>query len=167
MKRYLLTSLTLGAALSLGVAAEEKKGDKDKSLTTKTTETLGKAGEKTKEAGKSLAEGTKKAVEGVKDALTPDADAKKVEVKLTDKSVGISGKVEPGKTAFVVKNEGKEKHLFAVSGEEMDQRFFQPVAPGESKVLHMTLKPGHYRAFVPDKDEEKGKEKLSAHITVK
>jgi hypothetical protein len=167
MKPYVLTSIMLAAALSLATAAEEKKGDKDKSLTTKTTETLGKAGEKTKEAGKTLVDGTKKAVENVKDALTPDADAKKVEVKLTDKIVGVPEKLDAGKTAFVVKNEGKEKHLFAVSGEAMDQRFFQPVAPGESKVLHMTLKPGKYRAFVPDKDQEKGKETLSTKILVK
>jgi hypothetical protein len=160
MKPHVLTSLILAATLSIGTAAEEKKGDKDKPLTTKAAET-------TKDIGKSISNTTKKAVEGVKDALTPDADAHKVEVKLTDKSVGISGKVEPGKTAFIVKNEGKEKHGFAVSGEEMDQRFYSPVAPGESNVLHMTLKPGHYRAFVPDKDQEKGKETLSTHITVK
>jgi hypothetical protein len=150
----------LAATLSFAAGPDEKKGEKDQSLTTK-------AAEKTKEIGKSLSDGTKKAVEGVKDALTPDADAKKVEVKLTDKNVGLPGHLDAGKTAFVVKNEGKEKHLFAVSGDEMDQRFFQPVGPGESKVLHMTLKPGKYRAFVPDKDQEKGREALSANILVK
>jgi hypothetical protein len=155
--------MMVAAALSMAAAVEEKKSDK--SLTEKTTETLSKAGEKTKDAGKSLVNGTKKAVDGLVDAVTPDKDARKVEVKLTDSHLGIPAKLEPGKTAFVVKNEGKEKHGFEVSGESMDKRFFVPVAPGESKVLHMDLKPGKYKAFAPENGKEH--EAISANITVK
>src|SRR4051812_38992521 len=94
MKPYILTSMMLAAALSFATAVEEKKSDK--SLTEKTSETLSKAGEKTKEAGKSLVDGTKKAVDGLVDAVTPDKDARKVEVKLTDSHVGLPAKLEPG-----------------------------------------------------------------------
>src|SRR4051794_24976137 len=158
MKPYLLTSIMVAAALSMAGAVENKN---DKSLTEKTSETLSKAGEKTKDAGKSLVNGTKKAVDGLVDAVTPDTDARKVDVKLTDNHLGMPAKLEPGKTAFVVKNEGKEKHGFEVTGEAMEKRFFMPLAPGESKVLHMNLKPGKYKAFAP----ENGKEhEISANI---
>jgi hypothetical protein len=173
--------VSLIAALPLTLGAIEEKGDK--SLTAKTTATLEKAGEKTaatlekagektKEAGEKVIDGTKKvastAVDGTKkvastavDAITPDADAHKVDVKLGEGRLDLPRKLSPGKTGFVIHNNGKVDRNFEIQGEGIDKKLWLSVPPNETKVLHVDLKPGSYKAFCPD---QKG---MSAEISVK
>lgn len=143
--------------------AEEKKSDK--TLGEKTAETLEKAKEKTKDAGRAVAETTKKAADAVVDAVTPDKDARKVEVKLTEHQIDMPKQLGTGKTAFVVRNAGKEKHNFEIVGEGIEKKFFAAVSPDETKVLHVDLKPGTYKVYCPVKDHEGDGMKLS--LTVK
>jgi len=137
----------------------------DKSLTEKTGDTLQKAGEKTKEAGRAVVDTTKKAANTVVDAVTPDADARKVDVKLEDNRIEMPKKLSPGKTGFVVHNSGKERHSFEIQGEGMDKKFMIGLAPDETKVLHMDLKTGTYRAICPEKGKEH--EGMSTTLMVK
>src|SRR5262249_6493907 len=68
-----------------------------------------------KHVGHSVARGTKKAAKKVEDALTPDPDARQVNVTLTEDRIDLPASTKPGKTAFVVKNEGTQKHGFEVA----------------------------------------------------
>jgi uncharacterized cupredoxin-like copper-binding protein len=150
MKTKIICSSVVAAALALcaAQAAEEK------TLGEKTSDTLEKAKEKTKEAGRAVASGTKQAVEAVKDAVTPDADARKVDVTLTENHIAMPKHLEPGKTAFVVRNTGKEKHNFEIEGQGIEKKFLTSLDPDESKTLHVDLKPGTYKVFCPMKDHE-------------
>jgi len=156
MKAQIFYSALFAAALSLPAF-----GADDKTIGEKTSDTLKKAGEKTKEAGevvvdktkaagKAVANETKKAVDAVKDAVTPDADAKRVEVTLADKRVELPKSIPAGKTAFVVKNTSSMKQNFQIRGEGVDKHFFTDVDPNESKTLNIDLKPGTYKVHVPD-----------------
>jgi hypothetical protein len=121
--------------------------------------------EKTKEAAHTVAHGVKKAVDKVEDALTPDADARRVDVTVNDGDVNMSGDLEPGKTAFVVKNEGKTTPNFEVRGGDIDRKFIAPPGPGETKVLHMTLKRGvHYTVYSTNTDNGKRTKKMTLNV---
>src|ERR1044071_3095896 len=89
------------------------------------------AAQKTKQAAKTVAHGVKKAANKVEDALTPDADARRVDVTVNDDTINMSSDLEPGKTAFVVKNEGKTATNFEVTGGDTDRKFVTPPAPRE------------------------------------
>ena len=95
----------------------------------KTADTSEKAKEKTKDAGKAIADTTKDAADKVVDAVTPDADARKIEVKLTEHHSDRPKSLGMGKTAFIVRNAGKEKHNFAIKGEGIEKKFFADIAP--------------------------------------
>ena len=136
-----------------------------KTLGEKTTETLEKAKEKTKAAGQTVVKTTKETTKAVVDAVTPDSDARKVDVKLMEHSIDMPKTLDGGKTAFVVHNSGKEKHNFEVKGEGIDKKFILDVAPGDTKVLHVTLKSGTYKVSCPVKDHEH--EGMNLTLTVK
>jgi len=89
-------------------------------------------------------------VDAVKDAVTPDADAKRVDVTLADKRVEAPKQLAAGKTAFVVRNSGSMKQNFQIRGEGLDKKFMADVDPNESKTLHVDLKPGTYKVHIPD-----------------
>lgn len=152
MKTKLYTAL-LAAALSTGVALG---ADKDKSLGEKTSETLGKVKDKTVEAGKVIADDTKKAATSVKDAVMPDKDARKVDVTLTERHIQMDREIPAGKTAFVVRNNGKERQNFKIEGNGLEKEFMIAVAPNDTKTLNVDLKEGDYKVFVPmpGKDSE-------------
>jgi len=153
MKMKILYSTIIAAALSTVPAF----GAEEKTLGEKTSETLGKAAEKTKEAGRAAVDATKSAATAVKDAVTPDRDAQKVEVTLTEHRIEMPRAIPAGKTAFVVTNSGKMKHNFEVEGQGIEKKFLATVDPSETKTLHVDLKPGNYKVFCPVKDhEEKG-----------
>src|SRR6266480_2573102 len=57
-----------------------------------------------KEAAETVAHGAKKAADTVVDAVTPDSDARRVDVTMTEDRIDIPTQLKPGKTAFVVKN---------------------------------------------------------------
>ena len=159
MKNTIFVPFTFAACLSL-VSAEEKK-----TLGEKTSETFEKAKEKTKEAGRAVADTTKRAVDKVVDAVTPDEDARKVEVKLSEHHIEMPKTLGTGKTAFLVRNAGKEKHNFEIKGEGIEKKFFADIAPNDTKVLHVDLKPGNYKIYCPVGDH--ATDGMAANLTVK
>jgi hypothetical protein len=150
MKTVPMIALALATAFSIATAEEKKS---DKSLGERTIETLKKGGEKTKEAGRNVAKATKKATETVVDTVTPDKDARQVEVTLTGRQIDVPKNLESGKTAFVVRNADTAKHNFEIQGEGIEKKFFTGIAPDETKVLHVHLKPGIYKVFYRGKGE--------------
>lgn len=159
MKTTLFVSMALASALSFAAAAEEK------TFREKAGETFEKAAEKTKEAGRAVAEGTRKAAESVAEAVTPDADARKVEVTLMEHKINMPSTLSPGKTAFVVKNSGKGKHNFEIEGQGIEKKFMMSLGPNDTKTLHVDLKPGTYKVFCPVSDH--ADEGMRMDLTVK
>jgi len=121
--------------------------------------------ETAKNVGRSVAKGTKKAANTVADALTPDLDARKVDVTLTEHHIDMPTSLETGKTAFVVKNAGKHKHNFEVQGNGTDEKFLTNISPDQTKVLHVTLKKGSYTASCPVNGHQK--KGMDVKLTVK
>jgi hypothetical protein len=131
---------------------------------TDTAENVAKtAARKTKEAAETVAHGAKEAADKVADALTPDSDARRLEVTIDGDNVDMLTNLEPGKTAFVVKNNGKTTQNFEVTGESVDRKFIAPPGPGETKVLHATLERGAtYTVYSTNPDGKRTKKmKLS------
>jgi len=109
----------------------------------------------TEKAARTVAHDVKKAADTVEDAVTPDSDARRVDVTVTDERIDMPAQLKPGKTAFVVKNAGKTTQNFEVEGRSVDRKFVTAPNPGETKVLHVILKRGTYTAYSPGKDENK------------
>lgn len=156
MKQIHLIALSVAASLSLAAADEKKPASSKKTVTEKAKDALTKAGETTKDAINKAAEMTKEASKTLVDAVSPDADATPVAVTVDDVTLNLPAKVAAGKTAFVVKNNGKEKHNFRVKGDGVDERFLLDVKPADSKVMHVTLKPGKYEVTCPDNEKAVG-----------
>jgi iron uptake system EfeUOB component EfeO/EfeM len=161
MKPTTLIMLACAAAISFS-AAEDKTpakttGEKPKSLLKKTEDA-------TAAAGHAIVNGTKKAGRAIVDAVTPDSDATKVEVSINDSTMSLPKKVSAGKTAFLVKNTGKEKHNFHIQGNGVDEKFYMDIAANDTKVMHVQLKPGTYQVTCPEK-EKKG-ESMKHTLTV-
>jgi uncharacterized cupredoxin-like copper-binding protein len=104
---------------------------------------------KAKEAGRAVVRTTEKAAHAVGDALTPEADARRAKVQLTDYAIDMPTRLPAGKTAFVVHNAGSKPHNFEVRGEGIDKKFLTSVEPGKVKVLHVDLESGAYKVFCP------------------
>lgn len=162
MKTTIFVSLALAAVMPVALAQEKKS---DKTLGEKTAETLDKAADKAKNAGSAVVDTTKKVADAVVDAVTPDKDARQVEVKLVEHRIEMPKSLKPGKTAFVVRNDGKEKHNFGIQGEGIEKKFLLSLSPQETKVLHVDLKPGSYSAYCPVKDHDA--EGMKVSLTVK
>jgi archaellum component FlaG (FlaF/FlaG flagellin family) len=109
----------------------------------------------TKKAAKTVAHGVKKAADTVEDAVTPDSDARRVDVTITENRVDVPTHLKPGKTAFVVKNAGKTAQNFQIEGPDVDRKFVVAPTSGETKVLHVTLKRGTYTVYSPGRDGDK------------
>ncbi len=149
MKATNLIMLACAAAISF-TAAEEKPTNK--TTGEKAKEMLKKAEDKTAAAGHALVKGTKKAGRAIADAVTPDSDATKVDVNINDSDISLPMTLGAGKTAFVVKNTGKEKHNFHIKGEGVDEKFLLAVAANDTKVMYVELKPGTYQVTCPEKE---------------
>jgi len=108
-----------------------------------------------KNAAKTVAHGAKRAADTVADALTPDTDARRVDVTVTDNGIDMPTQLRSGKTAFVVKNAGKTTQNFEVRGSGVDRKFIAAPKPGETKVLHVNLDRGTYAAYSPGTEESK------------
>jgi uncharacterized cupredoxin-like copper-binding protein len=102
-----------------------------------------------KNVGHATVRHTKEAAETVADALTPEPDARRVDVTMTEYKFDMPTELKPGKTAFVVKNAGKKKHNLAIKGAGVDRKFQKNLAPGETRVLHVLLEPGTYEVTCP------------------
>jgi iron uptake system EfeUOB component EfeO/EfeM len=118
----------------------------------------------TKQAAETVAHGAKKAADTVADAVTPDSDARRVDVTVTDDRIDMPTQLKPGKTAFVVKNGSKTRQNFEVEGGSVDRKFVTAPNPGETKVLHVSLKRGTYTAYSPGKDEKKRTAKVTLRV---
>ena len=110
----------------------------------------------TEKAARTVAHGVKKAADTVEDAFTPDSDARRVEVTITEDRIDMPTQLRPGKTAFVVKNAGKTTQNFEVEGRSVDRKFVAAPNPGQTKVLHVYLKRGTYSVYSPGKTGDKG-----------
>ena len=110
----------------------------------------------TEKAARTVAHGVKKAADTVEDAFTPDSDARRVDVTITEDRVDMPTQLRPGKTAFVVKNAGKTAQNFEVEGRSVDRKFVAAPNPGQTKVLHVYLKRGTYSVYSPGKTGDKG-----------
>jgi archaellum component FlaG (FlaF/FlaG flagellin family) len=110
----------------------------------------------TKQAARTVAHGVKKAADTVEDAFTPDSDARRVDVTITENGIDMPTQLRPGKTAFVVKNAGKTAQNFEVEGRSVDRKFVAAPNPGQTKVLHVYLKRGTYSVYSPGKTGDKG-----------
>jgi uncharacterized cupredoxin-like copper-binding protein len=135
-------STIIAVALSLGVLWAEGPVEKAADVAEDAAETA-------KNVGHKVVKGTKKAVNKVVDAVTPDPDARRVDVTLSEYKIDMPTSLKPGKTAFVVKNAGKKKHNFEVKGNGIDQKFINNLEPSETKVLHVQLKRGTYDVTCP------------------
>jgi len=109
----------------------------------------------TEQAARTVAHGVKKAADTVEDAFTPDSDARRVDVTVTDDRIDMPTQLKPGKTAFVVKNAGKTAQNFEVEGRSVDRKFAAAPNPGQTKVMHVTLKRGTYTVYSPGKEGNK------------
>ena len=110
----------------------------------------------TEKAARTVAHGVKKAADTVEDAFTPDSDARRVDVTITEDRIDMPTQLRPGKTAFVVKNAGKSTQNFEVEGRSVDRKFVAAPNPGQTKVLHVYLKRGTYSVYSPGKTGDKG-----------
>jgi uncharacterized cupredoxin-like copper-binding protein len=141
-------SIVLAVIVSIGTVRAQGPVQKATDVAEDTAETA-------KNVGHSVAKGTKKAVNTVVDALTPDADARRVNVTLGEYKIDMPTSLKPGKTAFIVKNAGKQKHNFEVKGNGTDQKFITDLTPKQTKVLHVRLKRGTYTVYCPVGDNQK------------
>ena len=143
----------------------EEVWDKTKTKTKQVTKTVAK---KTKEAAKTVAKETKETVNAIENKIgTPDADARKVTVTISDGGVRMPASLRPGKTAFVVTNSGKQRHNFEIEGDKSRSGQWRaevpPLAPKETKTMQVNLKPGSYEAHcsVADHANKEAKVKLA------
>ncbi len=146
------TALLIVAFCSASALADDQKPADQKTLGEKTSDTLEKAKDKTIEAGHVVVTDTKNAVDAVKDAVTSDKDARKVDVTLTEHHIDMPREIPAGKTAFVVRNDGKERQNFKIEGQGLEREFIIAVAPNDTKTLDVELKRGEYKVFVPGKE---------------
>jgi uncharacterized cupredoxin-like copper-binding protein len=154
----IVLSTIIAVATSLSVALAQGPAQRAADVVEDTAETA-------KNVGHSIAKGTKKAVNTVADALTPDPDARSVDVTLSDSRIDMPTSLKPGKTAFIVNNAGKKKHNFEVKGNGSDQKFLVDLTPKQTKVLHVNLKRGSYTVYSPVRGKEKGG--LETSLTVR
>ncbi len=139
--------LLVAAAAALVVMALPARAADEKTVKEKTAEVWDKTKEVAKETGEVIADKTKQAVAAVEDAIDkPDADARTVNVQITDKGIQMDQSLSAGKTAFVVKNTGKEKHNFEIEGTNLEKSFWLAITPGSSKTMQVDLKAGAYEA---------------------
>jgi hypothetical protein len=159
----------LACAFCCAVAQAEEKTVAEKTeevwdKTKKKTKEVSKAVVKTtKETSKAVAKKTKETVKAIEHKIdTPDADARKVPVTITDGGLQMPASLRSGKTAFIVKNNGKQKHNFEIEGENLDKSFWFAIAPKDSKTMQVDLKPGSYDAHcsVADHANKEAKVKL-------
>jgi iron uptake system EfeUOB component EfeO/EfeM len=158
--------MLIGSVALLSVAFAMPARAAEKSASEKTSEAWDATKKTTKDVTHKVVKKTKEVVSAAEAAVTkPDADARKVNVTVTDSGVQMPGNVAAGKTAFVVKNTGKQAHNFQVAGSGMNKSFWFDVQPNDTKIMQVDLKPGTYDADCQVKDHA-GKEK-KVKLTVK
>ena len=138
----------------------------EKSASQKTAEVWSKTKETTRDVSRTVAKKTRETVNRVEAAVRePDADARKVDVKVNDKGVQMPKSLSAGKTAFVVTNTGKEPHNFEIEGSGMEKSFWFALSPNQTTTMQVDLRPGTYDA-VCTAEAHGGKER-KIQLTVK
>jgi hypothetical protein len=165
--KLFIAFLACAFCCAVAQAAEKTVAEKTEEVwdeTKKKTKEVSKAVVKTtKETTQAVAKKTKETVKAIEHKIdTPDADARKVNVTITDSGVQMPASLRPGKTAFIVKNNGKQKHNFEIEGEHLDKSFWFAIAPKDSKTMQVDLKQGTYDAHcsVADHANKEAKVKL-------
>ena len=162
MKNFLTAVVAWSCCFVVAQAEEKTVSEKSAEVwdeTKKKTKEVSKAVvETTKETSAAVVKKTKETVKAIEHSIdTPDADARKVQVTITDEGVQMPRSLRAGKTAFIVANTGKQKHNFEIEGENLDKSFWFAIAPKDSKTMQVDLKPGTYEAHC-SVDEHAGKE---------
>jgi hypothetical protein len=87
---------------------------------------------------------------GARAATGRVASATVISVTITDQSLRVSPIVPgSGPTTFVVRNQGRKVHVFAVAGPGLKNARTAGIAAGRSAKLSIKLRPGTYRLFDP------------------
>lgn len=155
MKAF-ITGIAVVVLLPFVARAENEQQDKS---------TWEKTKEATKDAGQTVAKTSKDVAGAIVETVTPDKDARRVNVDLTGDGIDMPKSMRAGKTAFVVKNRAHEKQNFEIRGDGIDREFVFNISPDETKTLQTTLKRGRYQAYAIRKD---GKEhRYQIHLTVR
>ena len=145
MKITLAVRIVVAAVFTCAVLPLQAE---EKSLGEKTAELWNKTKKTTKKVSKTVAKTTRKAANRVEAAVRdPDADARKVQVKVNDKGVQMPKNLQAGKTAFVVTNSGREAHDFEIAGSGIEKSFWFALGPNQTKTMQVELKPGQYEAY--------------------
>lgn len=138
----------------------------EKSVSQKTAEVWDKTKATTKKVSRKVARTTRDTVNRVEAAVRePDADARKVQVKVNDNGVQMPKSLRAGKTAFVVTNTGKEAHNFEIEGSGMEKSFWFALGPNQTKTMQVDLRPGTYDAVCTA--EAHGGKEQKIQVTVK
>jgi len=152
IRNYSLIIVGLLALTLVSARAQEK------STSEKASEAWDATKKTTQDVGRKVANGTRKAANRIEAAIEkPDADARKVDVKVNERGVQMQTNLPAGKTAFVVRNTGKQAHNFEIEGNAMEKSFWVSLPPNETKTMQVELKPGTYEADCRVKGHE-GKE---------
>jgi len=166
--KLFIAFLACAFCCAVAQAAEKTVAEKTEEVwdeTKKKTKEVSKAVVKTtKETSKAVAKKTKETVKAIEHKIdTPDADARKVPVTISDAGVQMPASLRPGKTAFIVTNSGEQKHNFEIEGEHLDKSFWFAIAPKDSKTMQVDLKRGTYEAHcsVADHANKEAKVKLA------
>ncbi len=167
-KIFIIAVLAVSFCFTVAQAEEKTVAEKTEEVwdeTKKKTKEVTKAVvDTTKETSKTVAKKTKETVKAIEHKIdAPDADARKVNVTINDGGVQMPRSLPAGKTAFIVKNSGKQKHNFEIEGEHLDKSFWFAIDPKESKTMQVDLKRGTYEAHcsVDDHANKEAKVKLA------
>lgn len=162
MNMKILFSSATAVCFCFGMTARAE----EKTAGEKTSEAWDATKKTTKEVTETVVKKTKEAAQAVEDAIDkPDADARKVNVTVTDKGIQMPSNTSAGKTAFIVKNSGKQSHNFEIEGAGLKKSFWLNLAPGATKTMQVDLKAGTYEADCRLKEHD-GKE-AKVRLTVK
>ncbi len=155
--------ILIGASFAVAVVPLEAQ---EKSVSQKTAEVWDKTKKTTKNVSRKVAKTTRDTVNRVEAAVRePDADARKIDVKVNDKGVQMPKSLSAGKTAFVVTNTGKEAHNFEIEGSGMEKSFWFALGPNQTKTMQVDLRPGTYDAVCTA--EAHGGKEQKIRVTVK
>ena len=154
-----LRKIAVVMTFSLGLVGAQAE---DKTVGEKSAEVWDKTKQKTQEVTRGVVDTSKKVVERVESAIDkPDADARRVDVKVSEKGIQMPKTLTPGKTAFVVVNSGKEKHNFEIEGPHLDKSFWLAIAPQATKTMQVDLKAGTYEVHCNLHKEKEPKMQLT------
>jgi uncharacterized cupredoxin-like copper-binding protein len=99
-------------------------------------------------------------------AFSSAAAAQSVPVRLSEWKIRLSrDTVAAGAVTFQVSNSGSVTHAFHVKGEGVDKQT-QPIPPGQSASLTVTLKPGTYEVYCPMSEQSHKQAGMVAKLTV-